>query len=119
MNITLRQVQIPDFGAVAEPPPLSGRLYAERGHMADVMFLSGFEPRFEEALPLLGPGERRVLVTGDECMPYAVVSPLPGLEVRSSRTRSLLGRDRKKAPRPTDVLRDSGIGPGDGSAGNI
>jgi Xaa-Pro aminopeptidase len=132
MTITLRQVQIPDFGAMPEPPALSGEryaarcdaalaaagtdwlcVYADREHLANVMFLSGFEPRFEEALLLLGPGGRRVLVTGNECVPYAVISPLPGLEVRLSQTMSLLGQDRSEAPRLTDVLRAIGIGGGD------
>ncbi len=132
MTIALRQIQIPDFGAVPEPPALPAdryvarcdaalaaagtdwlMVYADREHLANVMFLSGFEPRFEEALLLLGPGGRRVLVTGNECVPYAVVSPLPGLEVRLSQTMSLPGQDRTQAPRLTDVLRDIGIGAGD------
>lgn len=131
MSIALQQVRIPDFGAVPEPPGLSADryatrcdaalaaagtdwlvVYADREHLANVMFLSGFEPRFEEALLLLGPGGRRVLVTGNECVPYAAVSPLPGLEVRLAQTMSLMGQDRSRAPRLTDVLRDSGIGSG-------
>ena len=35
-------------------------VYADREHLANMAFLSGFEPRFEEALLLLGPGDRRV-----------------------------------------------------------
>ncbi len=132
MTITLRSIAIPDFGPIAAPPALPAAtyaarcdaalaaagtdwlcVYADREHLANVMFLSGFEPRFEEALLLLGPGGRRVLVTGNECVPYAVVSPLPGLEVRLSQTMSLPGQDRRQAPRLTDVLRDIGIGAGD------
>jgi hypothetical protein len=132
MTITLRPIAIPDFGPIAEPPALPADryaarcdaalaaagtdwlcVYADREHLANVMFLSGFEPRFEEALLLLGPGGRRVLVTGNECVPYAVVSPLPGLEVRLSQTMSLPGQDRTQAPRLTDVLRAIGIGAGD------
>jgi Xaa-Pro aminopeptidase len=132
MTITLRPVQIPDFGAVPEPPALPGErhgarcdaalaaagtdwlcVYADREHLANILFLSGFEPRFEEALLLLGPGRRRVLVTGNECVPYATIAPLPGLEVRLSQTMSLPGQDRTQAPRLTDVLRAAGIGTGD------
>ena len=66
---------IPDFGRIDEPPALPPErhaarcdaalatagtdwvaVYADREHMANVLFLAGFEPRFEEALLLLGPG---------------------------------------------------------------
>jgi hypothetical protein len=132
VSARLREIAIPDFGPIAAPPPLSGERYAERcraalaeagtdwlivyadrEHFANVMFLSGFEPRFEEALLLLGPGDTRILVTGNECLSYAVISPLPGLEVQLSQTMSLLGQDRSRAPRLVDVLREAGIGAGD------
>lgn len=132
MTTRLREIAIPDFGAIAPPSPLGGQryadrcrralsaagtdwlvAYADREHFANVMFLSGFEPRFEEALLLLGPREARVLVTGNECLSYAALSPLPGLEVRLSQTMSLPGQDRSRAPRLTDVLREAGIGGGD------
>ena len=132
MAIVLRPIAIPDFGAVADPPALPAEryaarcdaalaaagtdwlmVYADREHLANVMFLSGFEPRFEEALLLLGPNGRRVLVTGNECVPYAARSSLPGLEVRLSQTMSLPGQDRTQAPRLTDVLRAAGIGTAD------
>lgn len=132
MTVTLRPVVIPDFGPVAPPPALpperfaqrcdaalaaSGTdwlcVYADREHLANVMFLSGFEPRFEEALLLLGPGGRRIIITGNECVSYAARATLPGLEVRLSQTMSLLGQDRSQAPRLSDILRESGIRVGD------
>lgn len=128
MTVALRQISIPDFGPIGEPPALPAHrnaercdralaaagtdwlcVYADREHIANVMFLSGFEPRFEEALLLLGPGGRRVLVTGNECVPYATISPLAGLEVMLSQTMSLPGQDRSVAPRLTQVLADAGI----------
>ncbi len=132
MTIALAPIRIPDFGPIAEPPALTGAtyaarcdaalaaagtdwlcVYADREHFANVMFLSGFEPRFEEALLLLGPGGRRVLVTGNECLSYTVVSPLPGLEPMLAQSMSLLGQDRTQAPRLTDVLRAAGLRGGD------
>lgn len=132
MTIALRSIALPDFGPVAEPPALPPEryaarcdaalaaagtdwlcVYADREHLANVMFLSGFEPRFEEALLLLGPAGRRVLVTGNECVPYAARAPLPGMAVRLSQTMSLPGQDRSAAPRLTDVLREAGLGAGD------
>ena len=132
MKVALKAIAIPDFGAAAEPPAIPPSIYAarcdaayaaaaadwlvvygDREHFANLMFLTGFEPRFEEALLLLGPGGRRVLVTGNECVPYAVLSPLAGLEVVLSQTMSLLGQDRSRRPRLTDVLRDAGLRTGD------
>ncbi|WP_076069721.1 M24 family metallopeptidase [Sphingomonas montana] len=128
----LREIAIPDFGPIADPAPLSGTIYAarcdaalaaagtdwlmvyaDREHMANVAFLSGFEPRFEEALLLLGPGATRVLVAGNECFSYARISPLPDLHVLLAQSLSLLGQDRTRAPRLTDALREAGIGAGD------
>ena len=47
----------------------------------NLIFLSGFEPRFEEAFLLLGPNKRRVLLAGNECESYASLAPLPDLTV--------------------------------------
>lgn len=132
MTIALRALSIPDFGPIAAPPPLPPEtyaarcdaalraagtdwlaVYADREHMANVLFLSGFEPRFEEALLLLGRGGRRILVTGNECQSYAALSPLPGVQVALSQTMSLLGQDRSTAPRLTIVLQDAGLRRGD------
>lgn len=132
MTAQLRSVTIPRFGAITPPPALpaaryaarcdaalsaSGAdwlcVYADREHFANIMFLSGFEPRFEEALLLLGPAGRRVLVTGNECVAYAALSPLAGMQVMLAQSMSLLGQDRTIAPRLTDVLRQAGIGAGD------
>ncbi|WP_404366604.1 hypothetical protein AB5I39_11175 [Sphingomonas sp. MMS24-J45] len=132
MTIALRALSIPDFGLIAAPPGLPPEsyaarcnaalfaagtdwlaVYADREHMANILFLSGFEPRFEEALLLLGPGGRRVLVTGNECQSYAALSPLPGVEIALSQTMSLLGQDRSTAPRLTIVLQNAGMRRGD------
>ncbi len=97
--ITLKPVTIPEFGLPEARPRLSsvtyaercdrayGRagtdwvvVYADREHLANIAHLTGFEPRFEEALLLLGPGNKRILVTGNESESYAPVSPLEGRE---------------------------------------
>ena len=132
MSISLRYVAIPDFGPIGAPAPISAERYAERcdtalqtagtdwlyvyadrEHFANVMYLSGFEPRFEEALLLLGSGGRRIIVTGNECVSYTSVSPLPGLEVFLSQTMSLPGQDRTTAPRLDHVLSEIGLKRGD------
>lgn len=132
MSIALRQIERPRWDPVEEPAPLPpGRykercdaalsaagtdwlcVYADREHPANVLFLSGFEPRFEEALLLIGTGGRHVLLTGNECVPYAARAPLPDLSVRLCQTMSLPGQDRSAAPRLTDVLREAGMRSGD------
>lgn len=49
-------------------------VYADREHLANIAFLIGFEPRFEEALLLLGRGGERIIVTGNESMVYLPVT---------------------------------------------
>lgn len=50
-------------------------IYGDREHGANIQWVSGFDPRFEEALMIVGPGEALLLV-GNECLDYASLSPL-------------------------------------------
>jgi len=43
-------------------------VYADREHCANVAYLTGFDPRFEEALLLLSSEGRRKLLVGNECL---------------------------------------------------
>jgi hypothetical protein len=88
-------------------------VYGDREHFANIVFLSGFEPRFEEALLLLGPGDRRVLVTGNECQSYAALAQLEGLEVLLAQSMSLMGQDRSSRPKLVEVLWEAGLRTGD------
>jgi hypothetical protein len=45
-------------------------VYADREHAANLEFLTGFDPRFEEALLLVEKGGDRLLLVGNECMGY-------------------------------------------------
>ena len=88
-------------------------VYADREHMANMAFLTGFEPRFEEALLLLGPKERRVLIVGNEGEGYAPVARLPSLDVVLAQSMSLMGQDRSQQPNLRDVLSEAGLKRGD------
>jgi hypothetical protein len=131
MKIDLRSLAMPDFGIPEALPAIPGAtyarrcaeayrkagcdwlvVYADREHFANIMFLSGFEPRFEEALLLLGPSERHMLVVGNEGQGYASGTRLSGLEVRLAQSLSLMGQDRSKAPSIEAVLRDCGLATG-------
>ncbi|MBY3348014.1 hypothetical protein [Rhizobium laguerreae] len=76
------------------------------------MFLAGFDPRFEEALLLLGPSGRKILVCGNESYHYAPRAGLQDFELVLCQTLSLMGQDRSVAPSPDAVLRDAGIAKG-------
>ncbi len=96
MTARLIRLDWPDFGQPDLPPPFSldearGRLaalrgamagrfdavvvYGDREHAANIHWLTGFDPRFEEAL-LVVTAEDALLVAGNECLPYTQVSPL-------------------------------------------
>jgi hypothetical protein len=72
-------------------------------------FLCGYEPRFEEALLLLGPRDRRVIVVGNEGEAYAPFAGLPGLETALAQSMSLMGQDCPRTPHLPAVLRDAGL----------
>jgi hypothetical protein len=127
MQITWRDVPLPDFGAIEERPEIPAATYAarcsrayaaagadwlvaygDREHYANLTYLIGFDPRFEEAILLLGPGGRRVLLVGNEGLDYASLLPLP-VDVLLAQSLSLPGQDRGRAPRLADVLREAGL----------
>ena len=127
-RIALRTIAVPDFGVPEALPQIPAAtyaarceaayvkagcdwtvVYADREHFANILFLSGFEPRFEEALLLLGPRGKRIIVTGNENIGAAAFAPLPGVEVLLAQSLSLMGQDRSVAPKIEMVLRDAGL----------
>jgi hypothetical protein len=127
MEITWRDVPLPDFGDIEERPEIPvttyearcARAYAaagtdwlvvygDREHYANLTYLTGFDPRFEEAILLLGAGDRRILLVGNEGMAYASLLTFP-LEAVLCQSLSLPGQDRGTAPRLADVLREAGL----------
>ena len=128
MPIALREVAVPSFGVPLDPPRIPASVYekrcgdayaraacdwlvvyADREHLANMAFLCGYEPRFEEALLLLGPRDRRVLVVGNEGEAYAPLAGLPGLETVLAQSMSLMGQDRSRTPDLRAVLKDAGL----------
>ena len=93
MRVELRHVPFPALEVPVERPEISAEeyilrarmlyeavnldwvtVYGDREHFANLMWLTGYDPRFEEALLVLGPGDRRVLVVGDEGVEYAEIA---------------------------------------------
>jgi len=50
-------------------------IYGDREHAANIHWLTGFDPRFEEAVLVVTPGDA-LLLAGNECLAYTAVSPL-------------------------------------------
>ncbi len=91
----LTRINWPDFGAPAVPPAFSlieararlaalrhaGRhydalvIYGDREHAANLHWITGFDPRFEEAVLVVTEAEA-LLLAGNECLPYTQISPL-------------------------------------------
>lgn len=86
-------------------------VYADREHAANLVFLTNFDPRFEEALLVLGPNGRRALVLGNEGMGYTSQA-VPALEFVLAQSFGLMGQSRTSAPRLDLVLRGLGLSEG-------
>jgi hypothetical protein len=86
-------------------------VYGDREHAANLVYLCNLDPRFEEALLVLGRG-RRVLLLGKEDIGYTPVVPID-VEAVCCPTLSLMGIDRRGGPTVEQALRDAGIASGD------
>jgi hypothetical protein len=131
MPSALRDIAVPDFGVPLEAPGVPRTtyekrcreayrhadcdwlvVYGDREHLANIAFLSGYDPRFEEALLLLGPRDRRVLLVGNEGEDYAPLAGLPGLDIALAQSMSLMGQDRALKPSLAAVLKEAGLNRG-------
>jgi hypothetical protein len=84
-------------------------VYADREHFANLSYLTGYDPRFEESLLIMVPGRAPVLLVGNEGVSYAAVVP-GGVEVVLYQSFSLVGQDRSASPRLDAVLAAAGLG---------
>ena len=50
-------------------------VYGDREHAANIQWLTGFDPRFEEAVLVVTP-KTAPLMAGNECLSYTAISPL-------------------------------------------
>ena len=85
----LADVELPDFGMPEAEPLLATTVYAQRlerlraamtrrgydhlvvwadrEHSANIAYLTGFDPRFEEAVLLIGTSGNPAVLVGNEC----------------------------------------------------
>ncbi|MFN8342251.1 MAG: aminopeptidase P family N-terminal domain-containing protein [Cyclobacteriaceae bacterium] len=126
----LRTIQVPDFGHCEEIPSIPTQRYQERNtslqkamqsrgldiiivfadreHSANMCYLTGLDPRFEEALLLIHRSGKRKLLLGNECMGYRGIMPLP-IECELYQEFSLMGQDRSRSRSLEAIFSDFGL----------
>ncbi|MEN6450824.1 MAG: aminopeptidase P family protein [Thermoguttaceae bacterium] len=83
-------------------------VYADREHFANLAYLTGLDPRFEEALLLIDRDGNRLLLVGNENMGYLPEADL-GLRIELFQEFSLLGQTRKKSRPLPKILTEFGV----------
>ena len=98
MAVRLIEARLPDFGVPDTYPELpldlyrrrfdaflaamrrsgldAALIYADREHCANLAYLTGFDPRFEEALLVVVPGRTPTLFAGPENLGRAAASAI-------------------------------------------
>jgi Xaa-Pro aminopeptidase len=90
-------------------------VYGDREHFANLAYLTGFDPRFEEALLIVSGGRIPLLVVGNECESYVEASPLfDGGKFRRERFQpfSLLNQPRDQSRLIREIFAGEGIDEG-------
>ncbi|MDB5507284.1 MAG: hypothetical protein JWR75_1922 [Devosia sp.] len=131
-DFRLIDAKLPDFGIPADQPELSHDIYAarfealrrvradasldalviyaDREHAANLAWLTGFDPRFEEALLIIVPGRIPTLLAGPENLGRAERAGIE-VEARLFPPFGLMGQDRSQTPALEEALRTGGIEP--------
>lgn len=128
----LIETQVPLFGSASEPPPwrLSREayqrrldllrdqmdrrgwthlvVYGDREHFANLLWTSGFDPRFEEALLIVGLRGQPLMLAGNECVNYLPATPAP-MRVERFQWFSLPSMPKDSSRPLAEILRDEGI----------
>jgi Creatinase/Prolidase N-terminal domain len=127
---TLTQVDLPDFGMPKTMPRLPPEhyaervdrlreraaergydavvVYADREHSASMSYLTGFDPRFEEALLVVGPNDPPAVLAGNECWRLAGAAPLP-LRTHLFQELSLPSQPRDRSRPLGEILGEEGV----------
>jgi Xaa-Pro aminopeptidase len=124
----------PEFGGGAYPPRADaaeflGRLeklraamrrrelthlvvYGDREHFANLCYLTGIDPRFEEMVLVISEAPQPLMIVGNECEAYLPFSPIHS-RLRHERypTFSLLNQPRGQSRAIADIFAGEKIGP--------
>jgi len=126
----LADVDLPDFGMPSASPELPPALYAarlerlrermarggydrlvvyaDREHSANLSYLTGFDPRFEEAILVVGAGGAPAILVGNECWGMAGAAPLP-MDRVLLQDLSLPSQPRDRSRSLAEILGDAGV----------
>jgi Xaa-Pro aminopeptidase len=130
----LIKIEWPEFGVAACPPaPLLSEfeariaalrarmeerqlthvvVYADREHFANLAYLTGFDPRFEEALLIVGTKSNPLILVGNECQAYLGISPLhASAQMRHElfQSFSLLDQPRERSRSLREIFAEEGV----------
>jgi hypothetical protein len=126
----LADIELPEFGTPDRAPELGAAIYearldrlrdrmrrrgidvvlvyADREHSANLSYLTGFDPRFEEALLIAGPDGDPAILVGNECWATAGAAPL-AMRRHMFQDFSLPSQPRHRSRPLADILRDEGV----------
>lgn len=130
MPIRLQKVSLPEFGLPGDEPVIPSHvytarlkklrarmasdgldilvIYGDREHTANLTYLTGYDPRFEEALLIVDLDSIPALLVGNEGWGYAELARLPMNRVLSQ-SLSLMGQDRSRSKSLATIFRENGI----------
>ncbi len=129
----LIEVDLPDFGMPDRMPELpkavyEARLtrlrqraaeagydrliiYADREHSANLAYLTGFDPRFEEAVLVVGSADETAILVGNECFGMAGAAPVT-MRRHLFQDLSLPSQPRDRSRLLAEIFAEEGIGSG-------
>jgi hypothetical protein len=126
----LADIDLPDFGMPTEVPQIPAPVYearlerlrsrmvergydalvvyADREHSANLAYLTGFDPRFEEAVLVLGPAAEPAVLAGNECYGMAGAAPV-AMRRHLFQDLSLPSQPRDRSRPLADIFADEGV----------
>lgn len=134
---TLAEIDLPDFGMPKTEPRVSGStyqtrleklydaaedagytsivVYGDREHLANLAYLTGYDPRFEESMLIMDVATRKAsLVMGHEGIGYYPVSSVKeSLRPVLYPSFSLMAQDRSTTRPLSMILMEAGVEDGD------
>ena len=126
----LAEVALPDFGTPEAVPEIPAAIYADRlerlrtraeeqgydqlvvyadrEHSANLAYLTGFDPRFEEAMLVVGTSGEPAILVGNECYGMAGAAPV-AMRRHLFQDFSLPSQPRERSSSLTEILAAEGI----------
>jgi hypothetical protein len=83
-------------------------IYGDREHYSNIHFLTGYDPRFEEALLILSLEQEPTLIVGNEGLDYSAIIPF-NLQKVLFQSFSLVGQPRGKSKSLREIYQSAGI----------